>query len=211
MTNRTAHAVLASILLMGIMLNPASLAAQESKLQTAPTSSKHVDWPNETLGDFQSAAFIKAAIELQAMGRDKACDALQAHAAQSDLFIKNIDVVVLCRMLFVAGPGHKFRRPMVGSPAFLGRTTFTDWPLEPITISDGVPFAIAMGYAVGGFPEPPLGYLEYCMKNCEWNSYKYTPKTKTQLEQALDDLLNSSPLQGHADEWDREFFAKQTH
>lgn len=138
---------------------------------------------------FKSVLYIKAAIALQAMGSERAYKAMMA-IAQHD---ENADeIFVLCRMLYMRQDGVEFRRPELGGASFLGGTQYSDWPLEPIAIINGVPFVIVWGYSGAGLPPSPGAYLFYCHSNCAWSSFKYTEKTQGQLNAALKELVASA-------------------
>jgi hypothetical protein len=74
---------------------------------------------------------------------------------------------------------------------------------------DGIPFAIVRGYNLGGSAETPEYYLEYCLKECDWGTIEFKPRTAEEKQKALDKLLASpkwkTPLRDH----DKEFLAAQ--
>ena len=112
--------------------------------------------------DYKVDPYLRAAQSLQAMGEEKACKLL------ADLAVKQTRsetrTVTLCRMLFKAKSGGAFRRPLLGGPCFLaGGADANDWPLEPITIVDGVPFRVVRGYTLAGRAESSASYLVYCL------------------------------------------------
>src|SRR5882724_8067295 len=82
------------------------------------------------LRSYRVAPYLEVACALQALPKDGAIAQLQKWADT-----RNYDqqVIILCRMLFEAKDGSKFRRPMLGGPAFYGDTGMEDWPQEPIT------------------------------------------------------------------------------
>ncbi len=154
----------------------------------------HIDSSLKRLPHFQDNTFkaepyIRAAVALQAMGRDRACQRMAALARRDD---EAEQVYILCRMLFTNRASSNFRRPEIGAAIFIGDTDYTDWPLEPIELVDGVPFVIVWGYTLHGYEEPPGSYLEYCMTNCDWSAVKFQVKSHDQLENSLDKLLASS-------------------
>jgi hypothetical protein len=136
--------------------------------------------------------YISAAQRLQAMGQVAACNKLLALSHSDDPDDDDGEkVVVLCRMLFTNRLGSDFRHAWIGRPIFLDATGYSDWPLEPIEIVDGIPFSICTGYAIFATPEPPEDYVRYCMTNCDWSSIRFEPKTKKQKQEALAKLLAS--------------------
>jgi hypothetical protein len=103
----------------------------------------------------------------------------------------NVDVFILCRMLFSERVGTNFRRPWLGESVFLGGTGYDDWPLEPIEIVDGIPFYVIRGYNLAGLAEAPDQYVHYCDTNCDWSEVVYTSKTQQQKRAALHKLFYS--------------------
>jgi hypothetical protein len=135
--------------------------------------------------------YIAAAAKLQAAGRDKAIATLHQGGRLDS-------AIVLSRMLFTAKPNKEFRRPMLGAAVFLGGTTYKDWPLEPIEVVDGIPFLVVWGYILFGQREDD--YPDYCVRECNWNSAVYKPKSAEEKKKALRKLLASpkwkKPLSG---------------
>ena len=147
------------------------------------------DLPYGITGEFLAAPYIAAAAKLRAAGEEATAKFLTA--AVDDKKVRGRGVTVLCRMLYEAKPGEKFRRPLVGAPQLMGGTKAEDWPLEPITIVDGVPFVVVDGYSLGGLPESTEQYLKYCLDKCVWGSVKYVEKTEEERAKALTSLLAS--------------------
>lgn len=139
-------------------------------------------------GAFKSEPYIRAAVALQAMGRERACEQMMALAKRD---LDSEQLFVLCRMLFVRRGTSEFRRPMIGEAGFLADTTYADWPLEPIELVDGVPFVIAGGYSLGGEPESPESYLRYCMSDCDWITFRYREQSCVEMRSALAKLVAS--------------------
>ena len=178
--------------------------------------------------------FIEAAAKFQALGKEKACallldlsswtKAYDRHEAQflavgfkgialeHATYISLVHnephyqgIIILCRMLFMAKPNNEFRRARVG---YSIHPTTGDWPLDPIEMVEGVPFLIETGRLLAGLPEPPGKYVDYCIKNCDWNTYQFKPKSEEEKQKALEKLLAMPKLQMiHAA--DREFLAAQ--
>jgi hypothetical protein len=159
-----------------------------------PPTTHKVDW------------YIKTATELQALGREKALDRLRIIAKEAD---EGLKVFVLCRMLFSGRVDTEFRRPLLGAAVFMAETTYADWPLEPIELVDGVPFHITGGYILAGRAERPSSYVEYCVKDCDWSSYQFSPKTKAEKRRALDKLLSSAKWKRSLGEHGRAFLSAQ--
>lgn len=171
----------------------------------------------KALPDFYSAGwrykvdpYLRAAVSLQALGKDKACGKLLdlAKVKREDSG-ESQKVVVLCRMLFAAKPGGEFRRPMIGGAVFLGGTGYSDWPLEPIECVDGVPFLVAAGYFLAGHAEPSESYVQYCMTNCVWSSSQWRMPSGEEKRAALAKLLALPKWKKPLDERDRSFLSSQ--
>src|SRR5262245_27122653 len=53
---------------------------------------------------------------------------------------------VLCRLLFRSPSGDPLRRPARGELGFLGETTYSHWPFEPVHLFRGIPFYVVRGW-----------------------------------------------------------------
>jgi hypothetical protein len=158
--------------------------------------------------DYKVDPYLLAAQSLQVMGEAKACKLLAALADKQVGLEK--PTVTLCRMLFKAKRGDAFRRAALGEPNFVaGGTDADDWPLEPITIVDGVPFLVVNGYTIAGKPESSISYLMYCLTECEWNDFKFKPKSRKEKKKALESLLMSPKLKGKLKDGDKDFLEAQ--
>jgi fructan beta-fructosidase len=171
------------------------------------------DVPEWGGGHYKVDPFIAVAAKFQALGKEKAQKLLLDFAnpkkgvSQDDEDHQN-GLFILCRMLFTAKPKGEFRRAAIGLAICLSGTSSNDWTLDPIEIVDGVPFLVAKGYLIAGFPEPVMSYVEYCIKNCDWNSFQFKPKTAEEKQKALAKLLALPKLKGlNAEE--KEFLASQ--
>lgn len=156
--------------------------------------------------------YIQVAHRLQAMGKEAACDKLlrlSLSSNDSQWIDDDEKIAVLCRMLFTKRAGADFRRPELGATRFPGGTDYSDWPLEPIEIVDGIPFAITTGYSIHGGVGPPDEYLRYCMTNCDWSDFRFMPKTDQKKKEALAKLLESSKWRIPLHPEERGFFGAQ--
>jgi len=191
------------ISIAGCGSNQSSVA--QVSLATLPT-------PTDTYGSSETLyrvdAYIEAASRLQAMGKQAACERLLVMGDTQE-FTDCDKMAVLCRMLFTERSGSGFIRPSLGGAVFIGGTHYSDWPLEPIEIIDGVPFIIVRGYSMFGAPERPYMYVRYCMTNCDWSSLRFKPKTEEQKKKALAKLIASQKWQRPLEQEDRDFFAAQ--
>ena len=111
------------------------------------------------------------------------------------------EVFPLCRMLFEAKPKGKFRRPMIGGASFIDGRDYADWPLEPITIFEGVPILIVSGYVLGGFPEQPEWYVNYCLKECAGRDTKYEPVAREKRKQIVEKFIAANPKVNDDVDW----------
>ncbi len=170
------------------------------------------------LSESKADLYLRAAIELQSAEMEAAQIVLRAFARDSYKslgFDGNLAMIALCRMLFTKRQPMfdqlqpEFRRARIGAPGFWGETSGEDWPLEPIEIIDGVPFLIVDGYMLFGSPEPAYKYIEYCIGSCDWNGYKFTHKSSTLKQAALDKLLASPKWKQKLSKRDKEFLSAQ--
>lgn len=174
------------------VLTALALISSSPAIDPTPSDSKEVsladlpDWDK-----FKADAYIAAAASLQAKGKDKAAAILTALAKDANRG-DDKKIILLCRMLFQPKPIGEFRRPSIGAPVFVAQvsatdwpTRFFDWPLEPIEMVDGVPFLVVNGYVIGGYPESGSKYLDYCLKNCDWNPKAIKAKTAQEKKDAL--------------------------
>jgi hypothetical protein len=66
-----------------------------------------------------------------------------------------------------------------------------------------------MGYTLGGPAEPPEMYLAYCLANCDWNTYRYQPKTDREKAAALGKLLRSRKWKRPLSDFEEKFLTDQ--
>jgi hypothetical protein len=172
---------------------------------------KGLGWADE----YRVDPYIAAAAELRAAGKEKAAGVLRA--AAKDPEVGSLQVIILCRLLFTAKAKGEFRRAMIGAPHNLdgtaswlgGGSDRKDWPLEPIEVVDGVPLLVVAGYTLGGQPESPEQYLDYCLKECAWGATEFKPRTAAEKEKALAALLASKKWKKPLTVDERQFLAAQ--
>jgi hypothetical protein len=165
--------------------------------------------PSFQMGEYKNyrvGPYVKAAIRLQEMGQEAACDAL-LNASHNKSNCRQI--FVLCRMLFLKRTTSEFRRPAIGSPVLLGATSTSHWPLEPIECIDGVPFLITQGYVLGGLPESAESYLRYCIANCDWNAARFNVLTDDHTRNALAELIKSNRWKRPLNNAEQDFLSAQ--
>jgi hypothetical protein len=159
-------------------------------------------------GQFKADDYIRAAVSLQAMGRDAACQALLA-SAKTNAGLDN-RFFVLCRMLFTQRGTNEFQPPFRGGCVFfIGEEA--DWPLAPIALVDEIPFFLTGGCGGDGGrgPESIVTYLNYCITNCDWSSYKFHEVTAKQKSDALTKLLSSNKVRQPLNDFQKQFFSGQ--
>lgn len=167
------------------------------------------------LQHFRAVSYLKVAEELQALPEAERVKTLERFCNIPE---RNLQAIILCRMLFTAKPGGTFRRPLLGGPGFI--TSREDvpglsdprcdqhWPLEPIALADGVPFCIVTGYALAGAAEKAGAYLAYCRKETQWSPLRYHPVARDGMESALQKLERHIPPKDLTP-WVREFLYQQ--
>jgi hypothetical protein len=155
---------------------------------------------------FKSEMYIRLAIELQALGREKA--ELRLHEIAKNGFTLG-RAIILSRMLFKKRPGEQFTRPFIGGALFMGGTDYSDWPLEPIELVDGIPFVISRGYLIAGKPENDDEYVRYCETHADWSDLQYAVPTKQQEQAALAKLVTSPKWKIPLTDKERELLSRQ--
>jgi len=197
-------------------------AAQSMSASKTPDITKCGAFQN-----FKSAAYLDVAVDLQALPKEQASAQLR-HWATTGLY--EVQVIILCRMLFESKLGPKystwltradsFRRPGLGGPLFCGSPhqfassfsspLFVRFNLEPICIVDGVPFLIVRSYIIAGLPaEPAYEYLNYCLGNTNWTPFRYKRATKEMLDKAYNKFAQTSSKDWQLDEAELKFLHEQ--
>ena len=158
--------------------------------------------------NYKADDYIRAAVSLQAMGREVACQALLATVKTNSPNDRRF--FVLCRMLFAQRGTNEFRPPFRGTCGFyIGEAA--DWKLDPIELVDGIPFLLTgqcRGQGRTG-PESTASYLNYCLTNCDWNTYTFHEVTAKQKSEALATLLSSSKVRRPVTDSEKGFFSAQ--
>jgi hypothetical protein len=142
--------------------------------------------PDFYSGNFHAIAYVRLAAELQALSHEKALERIYEIARDRQ---SHGQAIILCRMLFEKRDGEEYRRPYLGDAVFMGGTNYSDWPLEPITLVDGIPFLITKGYILGGLPESDAAYVDYSVARATWTAFRFTVPTKKQEHAALTKVL----------------------
>ena len=185
---------------------PDGFTAPEAKQPVEPETAL-ADLPGLHFdGSYKVDPFIRAAVALQKMGKEKACEKMLELSAGPK---RHESMFVLCRMLFTKKPAGEFRLPALGVPTFLGETRQPDWPLVPIELVDGVPFLITRGYALGGRGEHGKSYLLYCIKECAWNDVAFKEMDPKAKQAALNKLLAPPKWKVPLTDFEKKFLAEQ--
>jgi len=155
---------------------------------------------------YKADDYLRAAVSLQAMGRETACKALLASAITNPT--PDLRFFVLCRMLFTPRGTNEFRRPQYFRAYIINSPEFQ---LAPIELVDGIPFLLTApwGASYGGGQESAEVYLRYCIANCDWNTYKFHEATAKQKSDALANFLSSSKLKRPLTDFQKQFLSAQ--
>lgn len=154
-------------------------------------------WYNNN--EYRSAPYMKVAHQLQQLSPDKRLELLSGWTKRY-----NDQVFILCRMLFERD--ENFRRPGLGAPSFVDGSQKTEWPLEPITLINNVPFLVVDAYQLMGQAEGASSYLNYCSENCQWSKRDYSKFDQDSLNVAFEKLLEQNK---HFDDRAKESLAAQ--
>jgi hypothetical protein len=151
--------------------------------------------------DYKVDPYVRAAMSLQGMGRDAACQALLSRTNENE---RGMPVIVLCRMLFTQRGTSEMRNPKsYGFVPLLLNTQPSDETPPVVAIVDGIPFKCVLnGFDHGGgLDESADSYLRYCMDNCDWNTVKFHAPTTKEKSDALARLLSSSGWKRSLTNW----------
>ena len=170
-----------------------------------PEVTSSQDNPFDAYNNYSIKTTLDMARELQDLGKEKAVVKLRSWAKGNP---DDLRTIVMCRMLF-KGKQAPLRRPSLGGAVFFGETTYADWPLEPITIFEGIPILITRGYVLGGRAEPAEAYLSYCIQDGSWISEKYENKTPNQIKSSLTKFIAETKWKQELSGTDKQFLMSQ--
>jgi hypothetical protein len=145
---------------------------------------------------YRISHYLETAAQLQTLDVDHRAARLRELAADPR---NGSEIFPLCRMLFEAKENGEFRRPSIGGTNFVGgaasvvRPAYADWPLEPITLRDDIPILIVRFMWMGGRPEPPIEYLDYCLEHCRWRDTRYSPVSAARIKQIVEEFITANP------------------
>ncbi len=168
---------------------------------TGPSTRPEADWSMREYGfcdAFRCSHYLHLAVQLQQLDPDRRAKRLREMAADADGMS---ELFPLCRMLFVRKPGGAFRRPTFGGEGFVGnfypvsRSDNDRWPLDPITLQDGIPILVSRGgfFGSGGRSETPAEYLAYCLAQCKWREARFADADPDQIRRAVEALIAATP------------------
>ena len=147
---------------------------------------------------FRCSHYLRLAVDLQRLDPDRRVRRLREMAADDNSVS---ELFPLCRMLFDCTGGGEFRRPTIGGESFVGdtdpsgRSAYGRWPLDPITLEDGVPIMVSRGdfRLGGGRPETPAQYLNYCLAQCKWRETKFADADPVHIRKAVEAFIAARP------------------
>jgi hypothetical protein len=150
------------------------------------------------LKDYRIQHYLESATELQKLKPTQRAKRLKALAVDPK---RASEVYPLCRMLFEAKPKGEFRRPMLGSPSFVDGGDLADWPLEPITLFEGLPILVVAGYSLAGQAELSESYVDYCLEDCKWRDHKYEPLPAQKRKEIVEKFIAANPKMKRDADW----------
>lgn len=111
----------------------------------------------------------------------------------------------VCRILFLPRDSEPLREPRFGGLGLPDELTANkDWPLFPVALSGSSYFVLGEGYTLGGFPEYPLQYIDYCDQNGTFRTTKVPIPTKSQALADAEALRNSPAWKAAKWRWQQE-------
>lgn len=101
---------------------------------------------------------------------------------------RGIPVNTLCRLLFRAKKGNRFRAPPYSPSTPIGK----NWPLMPFALYQGIPILIDSSAILLGQVPGPASYLDYCINSCEWSSMRYQPRSDDEIRKSIDAFIKTT-------------------
>lgn len=163
-------------------------------------------------GDYAPDKATRAANLLIRLGEEKAYELLLAEAKKDYLHWADQAqrMAILCTLLWRNEENRPLRRMKLGAAIGLPSRSMgqTDWPLLPLSFSDGVPFLLEFGHILAGQPEPAILYLTYCRENGIFRQVPYEIPAAKKAEQAMERLFASEQWQKlkWKDAWEGGFY-----
>jgi hypothetical protein len=172
----------AVVSLLGVLIAPARVLRARERRRTSP---------RPFYEDFRISHYLQRASDIQAL-RSEEARAKRLRTLAGDPAAAG-EIFPLCRMLFEERPDGFFRRPELGAAVFVDGDSVGNWPLEPIALYRDVPLLIVRGYALGGEPESPGDYLDYCLQGCRWRALRYAPVDSQTLGDVVERFIRAHP------------------
>jgi hypothetical protein len=102
----------------------------------------------------------------------------------------------MCRVLFESKTNALVRPPAFGGLNLPNHTMpFANWPLYPVALSGSTYFVLSEGYSVGGRPEDPKAYIDYCRQTGVFRTKPIAVPTRAQALTDVADLRQSAAWQ----------------
>jgi hypothetical protein len=164
---------------------------------------------------FKSAVYMNVAADLQTMPKERAIEHLKSWSQSGCL---DMEIIILCRMLFEAKKEEIFRNPRIGGSLVCGfsgsgemqKLALSRFKLIPICIVDGVPFLIVQANFGSGPPtETGVEYLSYCLESMQWNAFQYKKADRETLEASYKKLLQTYYHDRTLNSWEISFLRSQ--
>jgi hypothetical protein len=125
---------------------------------------------------FTCATLAEAANHYIALGEKAGTEELESHVVDWEVdhregFSRNERIGWICRIVFQPRSAEPLRSPRYGALSLPWNTmSLANWPLYPLACSGSTYFVLSEGYMLGGVPEDPKSYLEYCRANGEFRT-----------------------------------------
>ena len=135
---------------------------------------------------FTAATFAEAVNHFVSLGEEAAVNELRGLSSDTFTDFKrgfriNERIGWMCRVLFDPKDTQPIREPGFGGLWLPYHTMpLANWPRYPVAFSGSTYFVLSEGYILGGAPEDPKAYIEYCRKNGVFRNMKVPIPTKAQ-------------------------------
>lgn len=135
--------------------------------------------------EFTAGSFAEAVNHFVALGEEAAVQELRGLSTNGFFDFKrefsvNERVGWMCRVLFEP-KAQGLRAPRFGGLRLPYHTMpEQNWPLYPVALSGSTYFVLSEGYSLGGMPEDPKAYIQYCRQTGVFRKKPVEVPTKTQ-------------------------------
>jgi hypothetical protein len=147
---------------------------------------------------FTCATLAEAANHYIALGEDVGTKELEAHASDwsgdhRGGFSRNERLGWVCRIVFRPRGKEPLRCPHYGALSLPYHTMpLSKWPLYPVACSGSTYFVLDEGYMLGGEPEDPKDYLDYCRTEGKFRTERVPMPTRRQALKDVERLRQSA-------------------